>query len=74
MGLQGYLAHKKALTPLGPPHGPRHSPTVGFQEEASSCEQGTAVGPLRPTVGNSVGTATPFPVDDPISLGGHGRG
>jgi hypothetical protein len=28
-GLQGYLAHKKPPTPLGPPKGPRHKSTVG---------------------------------------------
>ena len=28
-GVQGYLAHKKHLPPLGPPQGPRHGPTVG---------------------------------------------
>jgi len=27
--VQGYLAHKKTPTPLGPPQGPRHMPTVG---------------------------------------------
>ena len=27
--LQGYLAHKKHTTPLGPPHDFRHRPTVG---------------------------------------------
>jgi len=27
--LQGYLAHKKTLTLLGPPSAPRHRPTVG---------------------------------------------
>ena len=27
-GLQGYLAHQKALPPLGPAQGPRRSPTV----------------------------------------------
>ena len=27
--LQGYLAHKKTLTPLGPPWDPGHRPTVG---------------------------------------------
>ena len=27
--LQGYLAHKKTPTPLGPPKDPRHRPTVG---------------------------------------------
>ena len=28
-GIQGYLAHKKTPTPLGPPQDPRHRPTVG---------------------------------------------
>ena len=27
--LQGYLAHKKTPTPLGPPKDPEHGPTVG---------------------------------------------
>jgi len=27
--VQGYLAHKKHPPSLGPPQGPRHSPTVG---------------------------------------------
>ena len=27
--LQGYLAHEKSPTPLGPPEDPRHRPTVG---------------------------------------------
>ena len=27
--VQRYLAHKKHPSPLGPPKGPRHSPTVG---------------------------------------------
>ena len=27
--LQGYLAHKKPPPPVGPPQGPRHSPTAG---------------------------------------------
>ena len=29
VAVQGYLAHKKTLTPLGPPLDPRHRPTVG---------------------------------------------
>ena len=29
VGSQGYLAHKKPPTPLGPPQGPRQSPTIG---------------------------------------------
>ena len=28
-GLQGYLAHQKMPTPLGPPRDPTHRPTVG---------------------------------------------
>ena len=28
--VHGYLAHKKQPPHLGPPKGPRHSPTVGF--------------------------------------------
>jgi hypothetical protein len=28
--IQGYLAHTKTPTPLGPPLNPRHRPTVGF--------------------------------------------
>ena len=39
--LQGYLAHKKTPSPLGPPQGPRHSPTVGSQGGAVSCERST---------------------------------
>ena len=27
--LQGYLAHEKMPTPLGPPYDPRYRPTVG---------------------------------------------
>ena len=27
--VQGYLAHEKHHPSLGPPYGPRHSPTVG---------------------------------------------
>ena len=30
--VQGYLAHKKQPPPLGPPQGPRYSPTVGSAE------------------------------------------
>ena len=40
---QGYLAHKKLQTPLGPLYDPRHSPTVGSWEEAASVERGTPV-------------------------------
>ena len=42
--LQGNLAHKKQPTSLGPPQGPRHSPTVGSQVGAVSYERGTPVG------------------------------
>ena len=41
--LQGYLAHKKPPPPLGPPQGPRHSPTVGSYGEAVSYGRGTPV-------------------------------
>jgi hypothetical protein len=41
--LQGYLAHKKKLPPLGPLHGPRHGPTAWSQGEAVSYERGTPV-------------------------------
>jgi len=41
--VQGYLAHKKTPPPLGPPKGPRHSPTVGSYGEAFSYERGTPV-------------------------------
>ena len=50
--IQGYLAHKKTPTPLGPPYDPRHGPTVGSYGVAVSCERGTPVhqriGPLSP--------------------------
>ena len=42
--LQGYLAHKNPPTPLGPPSGPRHSPTVGSYGEQVSLERGAHVG------------------------------
>jgi len=32
LGLQGSLAHKKSPPSLGPPLGPRHSPTAGERE------------------------------------------
>ena len=41
--LQGYLAHKKTPTPLGPPWDPRHGATIGFYEKAFSYERGTPV-------------------------------
>ena len=37
-GLQGYLAHKKTPTPLGPPQDPCHRPTVGSHGGAFSCK------------------------------------
>ena len=42
--LQGYLAHKKMPTLLGPPLDPRHRSTVGSQGGAFSYERGTPVG------------------------------
>ena len=42
-GVQGYLAHKKVLTPLGPPQEPRHSPTVVSEGGAVSYARGTPV-------------------------------
>ena len=44
-GLQGYLAHKKQPPSLGPPYGPRHSPTVGFKEGVVYHARGTPVNP-----------------------------
>ena len=41
--LQGYLAHKKMPTPLGPPTDPRHRPTVGSYGGAFSDARGTPV-------------------------------
>ena len=29
-GVQGYLAHQKTPTPLGPPEDPRHRPTIEY--------------------------------------------
>ena len=43
-GLQGYLAHRKTPTPLGPPWDPRHRPTVGSWAEEVSYERGTPAG------------------------------
>ena len=43
--LQGYLAHEKQSTPLGPPWGPRHSPTVDPYAVAVSYKRGTLVNP-----------------------------
>ena len=42
---QEYLAHKKQPTSLGPPEGPRHSPTVGSWVGAVSYERGTPITP-----------------------------
>jgi len=42
--IQGYLAHTKQPSPLGPPQGPRHTPTVGFYGGLVSYERGTPVG------------------------------
>ena len=42
--VQGYLAHVKTLTPLGPPSDPRHRPTVGSKGDAFSHERGTPAG------------------------------
>jgi len=63
--LQGYLAHKKRRPPLGPPQGPRHSPTVGSYVGAVSFERGTLVltpprvhvrreGPEDPSIEHSI--------------------
>ena len=43
LGVQGYLAHEKAPIPLGPPKGPKHSPTIGSEQVALSYERGTPV-------------------------------
>ena len=40
---QGYLAHQKTPTPLGPPWDPRHKPTVWSYVEAVSDERGNPV-------------------------------
>ena len=42
--VQGYLAHKKSPTPLGPPKDPAHMPTVGSYGVAFSYQRGTPVG------------------------------
>ena len=39
--VQGYLAHKKILTPLGPPQDPTHRPTAGSKGGVVSYERGT---------------------------------
>jgi len=36
--LQGYLAHKKTPTPLGPPEDPRHRLTVVFYGGTFTCK------------------------------------
>ena len=41
--VQGYLAHKKTPTALGPPLDPRHRATVRLYREAFSYERGTLV-------------------------------
>ena len=43
VALEGYLAHTKTPTPLGPPYDPGHSPTVGSCGVVVSCERGTSV-------------------------------
>ena len=47
MWVQGYLAHKKSPTPLGPPQGPMLSRTAGSLGGAFSYERGTPVDPER---------------------------
>ena len=39
-----YLAHKNPPTSLGPPYGPRRTPTAGSWERVVSYERGTPVG------------------------------
>ena len=41
--VQGYFAHKKTPTPLGPPKGPRRRARLGSQGEAISDERGNLV-------------------------------
>ena len=43
LGVQGYFAHKKTSTPLGPPEDPRHRPAVGSEREAFTYGRGTPV-------------------------------
>jgi len=57
--LEGYLSHEKQPTPLGPPQGPRHRPTVESLGGAVNYERGT---PVRPTVGNTARRTTLLPV------------
>ena len=40
---QGYLAHEKVPSPLGPPLDPRYSPTAGSQEGGVSYARSTPV-------------------------------
>ena len=47
--VQGYLAHKKKPTPLGPSYDPRHGPAARSQGGVFSYERGTPV--LRSTDG-----------------------
>ena len=47
--LQGYLAQKKQLPPLGPSQGHRHSPTLGSKGGVVSYERGTPCNPSTPT-------------------------
>ena len=42
--LQGYLAQKQTPTPLDPPWGRRHGPTLGSLGDAFAYERGTPVG------------------------------
>jgi len=48
--VQGYLAHKKTPTRLGPPQEPRHGPTVGSYAVAVSYERGTPVQTILPAL------------------------
>ena len=59
--VQGYLAHKKHPTSLGPPYDPRHSPTVGSYEGAVSYERGTPV--VRALIDSSLSTTFTHKVD-----------
>ena len=43
LGLQGYLAHKKAPISLGTPYGPGHNPTIVSWKVVLSYERGTPV-------------------------------
>jgi len=60
--LQGYFAHKKTPTPLGPLYGPEHGPTVGSWGAAVSYERSTPVldaGRLRAWTSRRGALATP---------------